>query len=162
MAKTQWPGRLQWVTWQGQRLLVDGAHNPAGAIALRRFVDTHGDTSETNYGDRPIVWVVGMIGTKDHAEVLQELLRPGDQLHLVPVPEHEPVALEQLAAIAQQVCPELALCQTYPDLFTGLKSAIQKAKGAGDVPTPENLIVLSGSLYLLGDFYKHLRQEATT
>lgn len=162
MAKTQWPGRLQWVTWRGQRLLVDGAHNPAGAIALRQFVDSHGDSPDTRYGDRPIVWVVGMIGTKDHAEVLAELLRPGDQLHLVPVPEHEPVDIEQLAAIAQQVCPELALCQTYPDLFAGLETAIQKEKGAGEVPTPENLIVLSGSLYLLGDFYKHLQQEATS
>lgn len=160
IAKTQWPGRLQWVNWQGQRLLVDGAHNPAGAIALRQFVDSHGDLPETNYGDRPIVWVVGMIGTKDHAEVLAELLRPGDQLHLVPVPEHEPVDVEQLAAIAQQVCPKLALCQTYPDLFAGLETAIQKVKGAGESPTPENLIVLSGSLYLLGDFYKQLRQES--
>jgi folylpolyglutamate synthase/dihydropteroate synthase len=40
MAKTTWPGRLQWTTWKNHRLLIDGAHNPAAAIALRQYVDT--------------------------------------------------------------------------------------------------------------------------
>ncbi|HEY9859910.1 MAG TPA: folylpolyglutamate synthase/dihydrofolate synthase family protein, partial [Candidatus Obscuribacterales bacterium] len=91
IAKTQWPGRLQWLTWRGHLLLVDGAHNPAGAEALRQYVDRHGDQPGQVYGDRSIVWVVGMIGTKDHGDVFKELLRPNDQLHLVPVPDHEPV-----------------------------------------------------------------------
>jgi len=37
--KTSWSGRLQWTTWQSQRLLIDGAHNPGAAQALRQFVD---------------------------------------------------------------------------------------------------------------------------
>jgi dihydrofolate synthase / folylpolyglutamate synthase len=39
MAQTQWPGRMQWFPWHDQKILIDGAHNPAGTIALRQFVD---------------------------------------------------------------------------------------------------------------------------
>ncbi|HEY9750448.1 MAG TPA: folylpolyglutamate synthase/dihydrofolate synthase family protein [Allocoleopsis sp.] len=159
IAKTQWPGRLQWLTWRGQRLLVDGAHNPAGAKALRQYVDQHGDQPGERYGDRSIVWVVGMIGTKDHGDVFQELLRPNDQLHLVPVPEHEPVDLNHLAELAQQICPQLVACETYADLELGLQAATQNAKGAGDQPTPGALVVLAGSLYLLGDFFKRFQSN---
>nr|WP_290228350.1 folylpolyglutamate synthase/dihydrofolate synthase family protein [Trichocoleus desertorum] len=162
IAKTKWPGRLQWLTWRGHRLLVDGAHNPAGAEALRQYVDRHGDQSGEVYGDRSIVWVVGMIGTKDHKEVLQALLRPNDQLHLVPVPDHEPVDLDQLAGVAQQICPQLVACETYADLELGLQAATQNAKGVGDQPTPGALVVLAGSLYLLGDFFKRFQQDLGT
>jgi dihydrofolate synthase/folylpolyglutamate synthase len=31
MGKTRWAGRLQWTTWQGRAILVDGAHNTAAA-----------------------------------------------------------------------------------------------------------------------------------
>ncbi|PSN20433.1 bifunctional folylpolyglutamate synthase/dihydrofolate synthase, partial [filamentous cyanobacterium CCP5] len=39
LAQTRWPGRLEWVRWQGHLLLIDGAHNPAAAEALRGYVD---------------------------------------------------------------------------------------------------------------------------
>jgi dihydrofolate synthase / folylpolyglutamate synthase len=39
LATTQWRGRLQWTQWQNHNLLIDGAHNPAGAKMLRRYVD---------------------------------------------------------------------------------------------------------------------------
>jgi len=39
MAKLAGPG-VQWTTCKSQRLLIDGAHNPGAAQALRQFVDT--------------------------------------------------------------------------------------------------------------------------
>lgn len=144
MAKTRWPGRLQWVSWQGHRLLVDGAHNEAGAKALRQFVDR-------NYSDHSITWLMGMISTKDHEDIFQALLRPNDQLHLVPVPDHTSANVENLAALAQQVCPNLADCLVHPDLETGLKAVVEPE---GSPDNSENLIVFCGSLYLLGHFFK--------
>lgn len=160
MGKAQWRGRMQWMTWRGHRLLIDGAHNPAGAIALRQYVD-----QQIEQGDRlasPITWVVGMIGTKDHADVFRELLRPGDRLHLVPVPEHSPVDLNQLALLANQAQPELALVQPHSDVWSALKSAFRNHPNAsppnaqsGDA-TPS--VVLCGSLYLIGHFLKRCRR----
>ncbi|HEY9640393.1 MAG TPA: hypothetical protein V6C57_07910 [Coleofasciculaceae cyanobacterium] len=140
MSKTRWAGRLQWQDWQGQKILIDGAHNPAGAAALRAYLDHESIAA-------PIHWVIGMIANKDHAEVFQALLRPGDFVYLVPVPEHIPVDLEVLAALARQACPELQHCKIYPDVMAGLAAAQQtKSNGA--------TTVLCGSLYLIGYFFK--------
>ncbi|MCL1474088.1 bifunctional folylpolyglutamate synthase/dihydrofolate synthase [Argonema antarcticum] len=147
MAKTKWPGRLQWTTWKDRPLLIDGAHNPAAAIALRQYVDTLEDISDkkSNLPSIPnrISWVMGILSTKDHADIFKALLRPDDQLHLVPIPDHSSANPENLAILGRNICPELEVVQTYPDLITGLDTAIT---------TNSDLVVLCGSLYLLGHF----------
>ncbi|MEB3341807.1 folylpolyglutamate synthase/dihydrofolate synthase family protein [Okeania sp.] len=135
IAATKWPGRLQWTTWKNRQLLIDGAHNAAAAQVLGRYVRT------LNYPS--ISWVMGMLSTKEHSAIFQALLRPGDRLYLVPVPDHSSADLEQLRTMAQDICTELEFCQVYSHLTAGLEKAINDS---------ENLIVLSGSLYLLGHF----------
>ncbi|MEM8610596.1 MAG: folylpolyglutamate synthase/dihydrofolate synthase family protein [Cyanobacteria bacterium P01_H01_bin.105] len=132
MADTHWPGRLQWVTWQGQQLLLDGAHNTAAAEMLRHYVDSL---------PQPVTWLMGMLATKDHKDIFQALLRPGDTLHLVPVPGHQTADTSDLADLARVVCADLA-CYTYETLEQAL-GAIGKANGSK---------VLCGSLYLVGEF----------
>jgi dihydrofolate synthase / folylpolyglutamate synthase len=139
MAKTQWPGRLQWTTWNHHKLLIDGAHNPAAAQVLRHYVDT----LETLSIQNPTSWVMGILSTKDHADIFKALLRTGDRLFLVPVPDHSSADPQQLATLAQSICPDLTDCRTYPDLVTGLDAAFTDS---------ENLTVLCGSLYLVGHF----------
>ncbi len=135
IAQTKWPGRLQWTTWKDHTLLIDGAHNTAAAQVLGRYVRT--------LGGEPVSWVMGMLSTKEHSEIFRSLLRPGDRLYIVPVPDHSSADPEQLTQLAQNICPELAFCQAYPDLKTALTEVITHN---------ENLIVLCGSLYLLGHF----------
>jgi dihydrofolate synthase / folylpolyglutamate synthase len=136
MAKTKWPGRIQWFTWKKHQLLLDGAHNPAGAKVLRDYVDTL-DTSTVS-------WVMGMMANKDHADIFQALLRQGDRLFLVPVPDTSSAIPEELAKLADDICPELSFCQSYPNLSSALESAFTST---------ENLVVLCGSLYLIGHFF---------
>jgi len=138
MAKTTWQGRLQWTTWKNRRLLIDGAHNPAAAIALRQYVDTL---------QTPVTWVMGILSTKDHADIFSALLRPSDQLYLVPVPDHSSADPDALAILAQNICPELAHCSSYSNLETGLEAAFSNT-----LETSKQLIVLCGSLYLVGHF----------
>jgi dihydrofolate synthase / folylpolyglutamate synthase len=134
IANTRWLGRMHETTWQGQKLLVDGAHNPESAIALRRHIDQW---------QQPITWVIGMLNTKEHVPILQALLRSGDHIHLVPVPEEITATPEQLLAVVRSIYPELA-AETFPDWQSGLTAAYQYSKP----------VVMSGSLYLLGDFYR--------
>ncbi|MEM9276672.1 MAG: folylpolyglutamate synthase/dihydrofolate synthase family protein [Cyanobacteria bacterium P01_F01_bin.143] len=138
MAKTQWPGRLQWTSWRDRPLLIDGAHNTASAIALRDYLDTQ---------DKTVTFIMGMLSTKDHQDVFQALLRPDDQLHLVPVPGHSSADPEDLAAIAQQVCPQLSQCKTYEELFLALEHIWRQPVDR------QNLVVFCGSLYLIGYFF---------
>jgi dihydrofolate synthase / folylpolyglutamate synthase len=135
MGKTRWAGRLQWTTWQGKHILVDGAHNTAAAEALRQYVNSLG---------KPVHWVMGMLSTKDHASIFQALLRSGDRLSLVPVPDHSSAEPTVLAGIAQGICPSLVSLETFADLGIALESAIALEE--------ESAIVLCGSLYLVGHF----------
>ncbi len=136
MKKTLWLGRLQWVEYGDFSLLIDGAHNPAAAQALRQYVDTL---------ETPVTWVMGMLSTKDHADIFTALLRSGDCLHLVPVPDHSSADPIDLAALAQNTCPNLATCEAYLDLISALKAAER-----------DRLVILCGSLYLVGHFLKSL------
>ncbi|HEY9737129.1 MAG TPA: folylpolyglutamate synthase/dihydrofolate synthase family protein [Trichocoleus sp.] len=147
MEQARWPGRLQWVSWidaQGQRykLLIDGAHNPAAAKELRTYVDEVLAGPQSQFSG--VTWLMGMLSTKDHADIFQALLRPEDRLHLVPVPEHLSASPEELSAIALGLCPQLAQCETHPDLAAGLVAALGQA---------DRLTVLCGSLYLIGHFF---------
>ncbi|CAA9313081.1 Dihydrofolate synthase @ Folylpolyglutamate synthase [uncultured Leptolyngbya sp.] len=156
IAKTKWPGRLQWFTWQGHNILIDGAHNPASAEVLRQFVDSPAIATNRSTS---IHWVMGMLSTKDHAEVFQALLRGGDRLYLVPVPDHSTADPEALAALAHEICPDLATCQTYADVLSALEAATGNGSpdqaGAPNQPqTDKPLTVLCGSLYLIGHFFQ--------
>ena len=133
ITKTCWPGRLQWTQWKQQKILIDGAHNPAAAQKLRQYVDTL---------NTPIAWIIGILATKDQKEILEALLRPCDRAYLVPVPHQDYTEPKQLEALAKQVCPELQFCQTDSDLFSALNAAI----------ATDCLLVLGGSLYLVGYF----------
>lgn len=135
MANARWPGRLQWTTHQGRSLLVDGAHNHDSAQVLRDYVD------QQNLG--PVTWVIGMLSTKDAAAVLRILLRSGDRLYTVPVPDPQSIAPEALVHLVPEA---IALAEGRP--FTDLLPALEAAL-AGDQP-----VVLCGSLYLLGQFFR--------
>ncbi|MEO0968852.1 MAG: folylpolyglutamate synthase/dihydrofolate synthase family protein [Cyanobacteria bacterium J06639_18] len=144
MEKTKWLGRMQWTTWKDKeftdrRLLVDGAHNPASAKALRDYVDT--------LGVKSIFWVMGMLSTKDHTQVFQTLLRPEDKLYLLPVADHSSAQPENLAKLAAEVCPRLTFCNVHTDLFSALDTAFSESDRSQD------LVVLCGSLYLVGYFF---------
>ncbi len=138
MENTQWQGRVQWLEYQGKKLLLDGAHNPAAAIVLRQYVDSLANSLTA----QPVNWVMGILSTKDHQNIFRALLRPGDRLYLVPVPDHSSADPHQLAEIAQNTCPDLVSCQVYADVHQALEQSL---------PQPE-LTILCGSLYLVGHF----------
>ena len=138
MGRARWPGRLEWRLWRDRSLLIDGAHNPAAAVALRLFVDT--------LDVKSVDWVMGMLSTKDHADIFQALLRPGDRLYLVRVPDHSSADPAELAILARGVCPGLAGCCIYSGLVEALEGTV--AASASD------LTVLCGSLYLVGHFLR--------
>lgn len=146
MNKTRWRGRLQWTTWNDRPLLIDGAHNPAAAIALRQYVDTL---------NKPVTWIMGMLSTKDHEDIFEVLLKPNDELHLVPVPDHSSADPEDLAALAKQVCPRLRNCQTHQDIFAALDVVMAPQLAPDLAPDKDRLTILCGSLYLIGYLFQH-------
>ena len=144
MRKARWRGRIEWLDWQNHKILIDGAHNVAAAKVLREYIETL---------NQEIIWVMGMLSTKDHYGVLRELLRPQDQLHLVPVRDHSSAQPQDLAQIAREITPTLSHLETYSDLFTALD------KVSANVNPEKQTIVICGSLYLLGYFLAQQKRE---
>ncbi|MEO0491244.1 MAG: bifunctional folylpolyglutamate synthase/dihydrofolate synthase, partial [Cyanobacteria bacterium J06659_2] len=137
------------------KLLIDGAHNPAAAAALRPYVDyLLAGKATANSPNPSVTWIMGMLATKDHSDIFRALLRPGDRLHLVPVPGHLSESTETLAAIAKATCSQLAQCQSHRDVMTALETVASAP--AERMP----VTVLCGSLYLVGDFLHRLKTQA--
>ncbi len=68
-----WPARLQYIKEKG--VLLDGAHNVAGAQALQKSI-------RSMFLNRPVQFVFGCYGNKNGSGMLAELLKPGDIVHL--------------------------------------------------------------------------------
>ncbi len=96
----RWPGRLEWVGG----VLLDGAHNPAGARALGAFLREQG---------RPIRLVWGMLRDKDAAGFLAALGMTPERMVLPRLADPRggaPEALQPLlpATVAQEVVDSVA------------------------------------------------------
>lgn len=145
MASVRWPGRLQHCQWQGHPLLVDGAHNRSAALCLRQQLD-----NSTSPG--PIHWVLGILANKDAIGMLQALLRPGDQAWLVAIADSSCWSADQL--VRRLPAPQVACLQLTPPhlgstwpVSTALRQAVHQPPGS------EARVVVSGSLYLLGQLH---------
>lgn len=129
----QWPGRLQWITCRAdRRLLVDAAHNPAGAAALARFL------AQTFTSPMPIVLAV--MRDKD-IEGIVAALRPHAAAFIVTRPAIERAADPRtLISIVRRVAPGVP-AEIASTPATALDVAFAKA------PT----VCACGSIFLIGE-----------
>jgi dihydrofolate synthase/folylpolyglutamate synthase len=137
-AEARWPGRLQQLHWRGVPLLVDGAHNPPAAAALRAELDRH--PARHGLGPGPRQWLLGMLANKQGPELVTQLLAAEDRAWIVPVPGHASWTCQQLVAALPQLAQQL---QPAADL--------EQAVGLAQRAAPGARLILAGSLYLIGD-----------
>jgi dihydrofolate synthase/folylpolyglutamate synthase len=139
LTRTAWKGRLEMVSRQ-PRILLDGAHNPDGARTLA-------ETLQTVYSYQKLVFVLGMLRNKNHMEYLRHIL-PIVNTFIVTEPDFfKKMPAEELAEAATRWSEmEGASLQPIPE--PDWKKALERAREAAG---PEDLIVVSGSLYFLSD-----------
>jgi dihydrofolate synthase/folylpolyglutamate synthase len=134
---TRWPGRLELLPGAGARadVLLDVAHNPAGAWALRSAV-----SKLTGESGRPLTLVFGCLRDKAVDEMASVLFPLFDRVVLTPIDSPRSARLEEMAAAAEKTGTSY---ETAPEAKSALEMAI--------ATTPvEGLIVVSGSVYLVG------------
>src|SRR6201994_3240767 len=133
---TVWPARLEHFAGHGRRadVVLDVGHNPAGAWALRAAI------SQLDQG-QPMTLVFGCLSDKPLAEMAQILFPLFGQLVVTAVNTPRSTPIEDLLAAAAA---------------TG-SSAVQAEGGipalerALEMTPPEGLVVVTGSLYLVGE-----------
>jgi dihydrofolate synthase/folylpolyglutamate synthase len=140
MANTQWAGRLQWIKFnlngKSCKILIDGAHNESSANYLRQFVDEA-------FPDQRKRWIIGILSTKDQLGILKALLHPDDLFFSVPVPNPATTSPQDLAKLATSILKSKP--QSYPSLELGLEAAFDDMRS-------QDMVILCGSLYLVGEF----------
>ena len=140
LAAARWPGRMEIRHWRGRPLLIDAAHNPPAAQALRLTLDQrppHGIPSR--HGGRR-KWLLGMQRQKDGPGLVRSLLGDFDLAGIVPVRGHSSWSAEELLNALPVVAGRL---QSFETPCAGLSwLALQSP---GDMP------VVAGSLVLLGE-----------
>ncbi len=135
---TYWPGRLELFAGSDLRadVLLDVAHNPAGAWALRAGISAMLDAEKT----RPMTLLFGCLRDKVLAEMAQILFPLFDRVVVTPVDSPRSAAIEDLMAAA---APTGIHADAAPDALEALRRAFP-------VTPADGLIVVAGSVYLVG------------
>jgi dihydrofolate synthase/folylpolyglutamate synthase len=99
LASVSWPGRLQLI-WRadGQRILLDGAHNTAGARVLSEAVAKHFPMEKKSL-------VLGILQDKNWEEICGQLAPMADKIITVPVASNRTAKPADLAAVCKTIHP---------------------------------------------------------
>jgi len=130
--QTRWPGRLEQISAAGQTWILDVAHNPAGAWALRSGLKL--------LLEDPKVLVFSCLKDKPLEEMAQILFPLFERIIFAPIHSARATDLELFKTLA-------ASHQLSASVADSIPSALAEAREfAGETP-----VVVSGSVYLVGE-----------
>ena len=125
-------GRLE-VLGRKPLLVIDGAHNPAGAAALSQSL-------VTDFSYDKMILVVGVLRDKDYRAMLRSLARPAAMI-IVTKPDSERALDPQVLSEAARRYTDAVWC--IEDVRGALDKALSLAKD-------KDMICVTGSFYLVG------------
>jgi dihydrofolate synthase/folylpolyglutamate synthase len=139
--KTRWPGRFQVIpAAEGNpEYVLDVAHNPAGAWALRSTLSAYGD-SETG---REITMIFGAMRDKAIREIGEILFPIASQVILTSANNPRAATSEEIREAAARVAAGTDL-QEAEDVAEAL-AKVKKLAGRN------GLVVITGSIYIVGE-----------
>jgi len=146
-ASTVWPGRLELLAVNGHDVLLDGAHNPAGAAALATSLDD----LRPYLAVGPLTFVTASMADKDVDGVIAAFARAEALRGATIITTSLDLARALPANALAARWTELA--STVVDRVVAVPDAIAAVDRALDRPGPT---VVAGSLYLVGAARAHL------
>ncbi len=130
---TNYSGRLE--LWEGQPpILFDGAHNPAAARALRDYLD--------EFVSQPVIMIFGAMRDKALKEIAAILFPAAREVILTELDNPRSATIAQLRAAASAGSDQAQLHEA--------KSAEEALRVARKLAHADGLILVTGSLYLVG------------
>jgi dihydrofolate synthase/folylpolyglutamate synthase len=137
LARARWPGRFDVRRRPAGWLVLDGAHNPAGARALAVSLETY-------FGDAPTTLVFGVLRDKDVAGILQPLLGRARRVILTASASPRAAAAADLRALVPSACP------------AAVAPSIGEALALAEAAPADRVVCVAGSLALVGAALAHL------
>lgn len=136
LERVKWAGRFEIIDTEFGKIIIDGAHNPNGATALRESLDKYFPTEKRT-------WIFGALADKNFDEMIKILFRANDFVIVTPPNSERAAKLETL-------CETLNLHGIKNIGVENLSDAIEKFLHTND------LKIAAGSLYLIGDIRKKI------
>jgi dihydrofolate synthase/folylpolyglutamate synthase len=138
----RWPGRLQMVQVPGgRRVLLDAAHNPAGAWALATYL-------RREFPD-PLPMVFGAMRDKDVGLMLEALLPTASKIVMTEPANPRACPARELAALAGKLSPTTEI-----EIRSNPREALERAWAESP------LVCVAGSIFLVGDVLGSLGPSA--
>lgn len=138
LSSTKWEGRLE-IIRNNPPLILDGAHNPGAASALRKSL-------EAMFPEKRFAFLVGMLADKDHENYLEEISKVAENIITTNVPSERGVAAERLADIAKRHIKKIRVINNLNEAFEDIKRLSKP-------------VCVAGSLYLIGAIKKIIRDD---
>jgi dihydrofolate synthase/folylpolyglutamate synthase len=141
-----WPGRWQSIHLGGREVVLDASHNPEGAevlgVNLARLVARTG---------RPPVVITGALGTLRAGPLMAAVGRYAKAIHLVVPKQSRACSFAELEAL---LAPGFA-----GPVFPSAVETLFPAPGVCTAGGPDDVVVVTGSIYLLGEVLARLEPE---
>jgi dihydrofolate synthase / folylpolyglutamate synthase len=146
LMSARWPGRWQRTKIGARDLILDASHNPEGAGVL----DAQLRALVAKTGRKPVV-VTGVLGAARARPLLETISRYAAEIHLVMPQQSRASGFEELEALI-------------PETFAGVVKRATVASVFPDAQTctvggPDDTVVVTGSIYLLGEVMARIHPE---
>ncbi len=141
IASAQWPGRIEKLQ-SSPDVYVDGAHNPGAARELARYL-------EDNFSGRKVYLIYAAMRDKAVDEVTGLLFPYAEEVIFTEARTPRAISATQLQEIAGH---HAARHSAIPNAEQAVQAALAKAN-------PRDVIVITGSLYLVGQVRQAWRQS---
>ncbi|MBQ7199456.1 MAG: bifunctional folylpolyglutamate synthase/dihydrofolate synthase [Selenomonadaceae bacterium] len=138
LERVHWAGRFEMVDTKFGKILIDGAHNPHGATALRESLDKYFPTGKRTF-------IFGALADKNFDEMVKILFRADDFVIVTP-------PNSKRAAKVETLCKTLTSYGVKNIGVENLNDALEKFLHA------DGLKIAAGSLYLIGDVKAYLKK----
>jgi len=133
LADPSWPGRLETVSFD-PAIILDGAHNPSAMRSLAYAI-------KSDFDFRQLIVVLGIMGDKDIANILKEILPLATRVIYTRATYHR-------AADPQILMEQGKRFGKTGEVHATIPAAIDRARNLAD---KRDLILITGSLYTVGE-----------
>jgi dihydrofolate synthase/folylpolyglutamate synthase len=146
LATVDWAGRWERLHLGGRRLILDASHNPEGAETLATNLKALVEAT----GRKPVV-ITGALGVSRAGPLLAVVSAYAKEIHLAVPNQSRACSFEELEALI-------------PDSYEGrvVRNRVESmfpSAGICSVGGFDDIVVLTGSIYLLGEALARLQPE---
>jgi dihydrofolate synthase/folylpolyglutamate synthase len=136
LEKVEWAGRWQTLEIDGRKLILDATHNPEGIEALEENL--------ASLSSKPII-IAGSLGEARARSLMKLVAQHARELYLVAPRQDRATPTAFLKSCLDREAVETALSTLFPK------------PGCCAVGKPGDYIVLTGSIYLIGEAMEHIQ-----